>query len=241
MFWENIKYHLDPKNRHDIQLQKELKAELRRKGYAFNPTEMFNCYTFGTKDNGVVPILIKYIEQFDSDGCKMQYTSALGVKGFDSASEYLLTKYEEYLHPYNQMNLNIVAQTLARICDLRFLNEYLEILSKDVTIDACYLVQMLGKLKVEEAVPCLIGLIDRIAIIPEKWNGTLLEDQKYYVSQCAIEAIGKFQRKEYNQYIEKFLDPQSLSWIQYTDSPEQKQLLKTTYKEYIRLAQKAIC
>ena len=81
--------------------------------------------------------------------------------------------------------------------------------------------------------------MDCIAIIPEKWNGTLLEDQKYYVSQCAIEAIGKFKNKEYNRYIGKFLTPQNLSWIRYTESPEQKQLLKTTYKEYISLAQKA--
>ena len=28
------------------------------------------------------------------------YISALGVKGFDNATEYLISKYREYLHPY---------------------------------------------------------------------------------------------------------------------------------------------
>ncbi len=240
MFFETLKYRLNPKNRHDIKLQKELFAELKKFGFNFHDHRQFNCDTFKEKDKQVVPILISYIDRFESEGCRMQYLSALGVKGFNDATEYLISKYKHYLRPeYDQMQLNVVSQTLAKICDLRFLNDYFEILSSDVTIDACYLVQMLGKLKVEAAIPYLIKLFDCANIIPEKWVGTVLESSKYYVSQCAIEALGKFKKKELNKYIEKFLNPSELQWISFSE--ESKNLLKSTYKDYIKAAQKAMC
>ncbi len=240
MSFDMLKYRLNPKNRHDIKLQKELYAELKKSGFNFHDHRQFNCCTFKEKDKQVVPVLIRYIDRFESEGCQMQYLSALGVKGFNDATEYLISKYKYYLRPeYNQMNLNVVSQTLAKICDLRYLDDYFKILSDDVTIDACYLVQMLGKLKVEAAIPYLIKLLDCVNIIPEKWERTVLENGKYYVSQCAIEALGKFKKKELNKYIEKFLNPSDLQWINYSE--ESKNLLKSTYKEYIKAAQKSMC
>ena len=208
--------------------------------HVFNLSGVAYC-SYEDKTKKAVPILIKYIEQFDSEDRQIQYIGALGVKGFDDATEYLIEKYKKYLHPYNQWCLNDVSQTLARICDLRYLDTYFEFLSNDVTIDACYLVQMLGKLKVEKAIPYLIKLVDCVAIIPERWIGFGIEDQKFYVSQCAIEALGRFKRKELNQYIEKFLNPSAIEWIKYTEPNENANILKSTYKDYIKLATKAMC
>ena len=232
---------LNPKNWHNFIVKRKLFHELRKNKIKFNSWDEFSCKTFKETEKKAVPILIKYIEQFDSEDTQLQYMGALGVKGFDDATEYLIAKYKKYLHPYNQWCLNDVSQTLANICDLRYLDTYFEFLSNDVTIDACYLVQMLGKLKVEKAISYLIKLVDCVAIIPEKWVGTVAEEQKFYVSQCAIEALGKFKRKNLNQYIEKFLNPSALEWIQYSKPDIWPGLLKSTYKDYIKLATKAMC
>ena len=232
---------LNPKNWHNVSVERKLFRELRRNKIKFDSWDEFSCKTFKETEKKAVPILIKYIEQFDSEDWQIQYIGALGVKGFDDATEYLIEKYKKYLHPYNQWYLNDVSQTLARICDLRYLDTYFEFLSNDVTIDACYLVQMIGKLKVEKAIPYLIKLVDCVAIIPERWIGLGIEGYKFYVSQCAIKALGRFKRKELNQYIEKFLNPSAIEWIKYTEPNVDANILKFTYKEYIKVATKAMC
>ena len=238
---ERFLYMLNPKNWHDFIVKRKLICELRRNKIKFDSWDVFCSKTFKETEKKAVPILIKHIEQFDSEDRQIQYISALGVRGFDDATEYLIAKYKKYLHPYNGWCLNVISQTLARICDLRYLDTYFEFLSKDVTIDACYLVQMLGKLKVEKAIPYLIKLVDCVAIIPKEWIGFGTEKQKFYVSQCAIEALGRFKRKELNQYIEKFLNPSAIEWIKYTEPNENANVLKSTYKEYIKVATKAMC
>lgn len=235
------KLTLKSENRHDDYIQKSMYKELRTLGYRFNDPVQFDCYTFKEKDVCVIPVLLKYIEQFEQENYRLQYISALGVKGFYDCTEYLLDQYEKYRPPqYNQHSLNVVSQTLARISDLRYLDRYFEFLSNNVTIDACYLVQMLGKLKVDKAIPYLIKLLDCVAIIPNNWMGTVLEDQKYFVSQSAINALGKFKNIEYNKYIEKFLNPEQLNWIKFKESKDSKYLLKSTYQEYKNVTQKAI-
>ena len=241
MYLESFLEMFNPKNWHNINVQRKLFRELRRNKIKFDSWSIFSCKTFKETEKKAVPILIKYIEQFDSEGEQLHYINALGVKGFDDATEYLIAKYKKYLHPYNQTYLNVISQTLANICDLRYLDTYFEFLSNDVTIDACYLVQMLGNLKVEKAIPYLIKLVDCVAIIPEKWVGTVAEEQKFYVSQCAIKALGRFKRKELNQYIEKFLNPSAIEWIKYTEPNVDANILKFTYKEYIKVATKAMC
>lgn len=238
---ERFLYMLNPKNWHNFIVKRKLFHELRRNKIKFDSWDEFSCKTFKETEKKAVPILIKYIEQFDSEDTQIQYIGALGVKGFDDATEYLIAKYKKYLHPYNQWYLNDVSQTLARICDLRYLDTYFEFLSNDVTIDACYLVEMLGKLKVEKAIPYLIKLVDCVAIIPENWMGFGIEEYKFYVSQCAIKALGRFKRKELNQYIEKFLNPSAIEWIKYTEPNEYANVLKSTYREYIKVATKAMC
>lgn len=243
MWWkfEKWKFLSNPENKHDIQLEKKLYSELKQLGYKFNDSVQFDCFTFREKDKNVVPVLIKYIEKFEHEGLRLQYISALGVKGFDNATEYLLVQYEKYRPPqYNQHSLNIVSQTLARISDLRYLDKYFEFLSDHVTIDACYLVEMFGKLQVKQAISYLIKLLDCVAIIPDNWIGTVLEEQKYFISQSAIVALGKFKNIEYNKYIKKFLNPEQLNWITYEESQDSKILLKSTYREYKKLARVAM-
>lgn len=229
---------LKPKNRHNYKVRRKMFSELRKNKIKFD--YWINSFKIKNNDKRAVPILIKYIEQFDEEWWKMMYISALGVKGFDNATEYLISKYREYLHPYNWDFLNVVSQTLAKICDLRYLDTYFEFLSNDVTMEACYLVQMLGKLRVEKAIPYLIKALDYVTVIPENWIGTIAEDQKFYVSQCAIKALGRFRRKELNQYIEKFLNPSAIEWIRYDEPNEYPKLLKTTYREYINITKKAM-
>ena len=73
-------------------------SELRKNKIKFD--YWINSFKIKNDDKRAVPILIKYIEQFDEEWWKMMYISALGVKGFNNATEYLILKYKEYLHPY---------------------------------------------------------------------------------------------------------------------------------------------
>ena len=243
MWWvfEEIKYRLNPANRYDVKLEKELYKKLRKLGYKFFRSEQFNSKTFSEKDKVVVPLIIEYIEKFEHQGIKGQFISSLGVKGFCDATEYLIEKYKKNCYPnYNQMTLNIVSQTLARICDLRFVDTYLELLSSNVTMEAGYIVEMLGKCRVEKAIPTLIKLVDCKVILAENWIGNPLEEHRYYVSQMAIKVLGQFANPEYIQFIEKFLEPEKLEFITFSDCADKKWLFDTTYRRYKKITQTAI-
>ncbi|MDE6029062.1 MAG: HEAT repeat domain-containing protein [Clostridiales bacterium] len=180
------------------------------------------------------------MDLFEREGIKLQFINALGVKGFYDASEYLIGEYKKNMPPnYNEPMLNAVSQTLARIGDLRYVDEYIAFLSDNVSFEAGYLVEMLGNMRVEKAVPTIIKLLNYVAIIPQNWYENILEDQKFYVSQCAIKALGKFNDSSLIPYLEKFLEPEKLDWIKF-DCVDNNKYLKRIYREYKELATKAI-
>lgn len=241
MLFDSIKYRLNPKNRHDIKIKKQFYKEIAKMGYGRKYRRyQICCKTFAPTDTAVIPIIIKYLDLFEREGVKLQFINALGVKGFYDASEYLIGEYKKNMLPnYNEPMLNEVSQTLARICDLRYVDEYIGFLSDNVSFEAGYLVEMLGNMRVEIALPTIIKLLDCVAIIPQKWHDNILEDQKFYVSQCAIKALGKFKDSSLVQYLEKFLEPEKLDWIKF-DCADNNKYLKRIYREYKELATKAI-
>lgn len=241
MFFYNIKYWLNPKNRHDRKIEKQFYREIAKIGYGRKYRRyQISCKTFAPTDTAVIPVIIKYLDLFEQEGYRMAFTSALGVKGFYEASEYLIGEYKKNMPPdYNERTLNVISQTLARICDLRYVDEYIDFLSDNVSFEAGYLVEMLGNMMVEKAVPTIIKLLDCVAIIPQKWHDNILEDQKFYVSQCAIKALGKFKDSSLIQYLEKFLEPEKIDWIKF-DCADNNKYLKRIYREYKELATKAI-
>ena len=230
------------RNKNDAKLERQFFKEIAKLGYGRKYRRyVISCKTFAPGDNAVVPVILKYLDLFEREGCKLQFMNALGVKGFYEASEYLIDEYKKNTPPsYNQPVLNEVSQTLARIQDERFIDTYIEFISDNVTMEAGYIVEMLGNMKVEKAIPTLINLVDCVAIIPDKWYESVLEEQKFYVSHCAIKALGKFDDKQLTEHIEKFLTPEKLDWIKFENAENERLCKKHVLAEYKRLAEQAI-
>jgi len=232
-------YRMNPKNFHDVRLEKKLFKELKVLGYDFYWHMQFNSKTFTEKDKAVIPIILKYLDMFKQENSRMSYLLSLGTKGFYDATEYLLSEYRKHIPPnYNWEFLNCVAQTIGHIQDPRFIDEYLELLNDDVlTVETSCLVRMLVKMKVREAIPHLIRLLDRENAVADRFSDT---GYKFVVSVNAIEALSGFKDPDHIKHVEKFLEPEKIPWIKYNESEESKRKYKETYKNYKEVAQKAI-
>lgn len=141
----------------------------------------------------LIPILIKYLDLFESRNYKNAIVGLLGVKGFNEATEILLSK-------YNDKNCNInkwsVGDALYSIQDKRFDDEYIDIVKdKSNGTSRQMIVILLGKLRCEKAIPVLIDL---------------LHDDD--VDGHAIMALGYFRNNQLIQYIEPFLNHEK-KWI----------------------------
>lgn len=229
-------------NNNDDKLEKQFFKEIAKLGYGLKyRIYEISCKTFTSSDVAVVPIILKYIDLFEQEGYKLQFMNALGVKGFYEASEYLIEEYKKNSPPhYNEKVLNMVSQTLARICDARYIDTYIDFISNDATFEAGYLVEMLGKMKVEKAISSFINLLDYVAIIPKEWYKSVLEQQKFYVSQCAIKALGYFKNEHYVKYIDKFLTPENIDWIKFDNIENEKLCRKSVLSDYKRITIQAL-
>jgi len=233
------KYRMNPKNFHDVKLEKQLFKELKALGHNFHCSTQFHSKTFTEKDKEVIPIILKYLDMFKQENNKIGYLLSLGTEGFYDATEYLVSEYRKHAPPnYNWLFLNGAAQTIGHIQDPRFIDEYVELLNDNVlTVETSYLVHMLGKMKVGKAVPHLIRLLDRENAIADCFSDTSC---KFVVSITAIEALSEFKDPDHIKHVEKFLEPEKIPWIKYPDTKEGRSLLKKTYAEYRKIAQVAI-
>ena len=245
-FWiEELERRNDPRIAHYVELELKIIKEINELGYNFYWYGEFSGSTFTKKDNAVVHILIKYLTKIGNDYApKINYINSLGVKGFYEATEFLIKEYKDSIPPhYNSWNLNFIAQNISEIEDPRYIDIYLEFLQDDkLTTEASYIVEMLGKMKVEKAIPYFIKLLNLENLIDSKFYGKSVEDNKYFVSQTAIKALSMFKNPDHIKYIEKFLEPEKLSWIKFSDAAikDYKHIYKTTYTEYRKIAEKAI-
>jgi len=238
---DELKFRKDPKNANVVRLEKEFFKELNELGYEFSWSMQFSSNTFTEKDKAIIPIFIKYLDMFDDD-LKSHFIFCLGVNGFYDATEYVLNEYERSLLPSGDVGLQCAAaQTLERIQDPRYIDKYIYFLNENATVfSTWYFASLLGKMRVKKAIPHLIKLLDGENKIKESYYGTGLEDEKYAVSQESIKALAQFKDPEHIKYVEKFLEPENLSWIQYPDTKDGRYLLKKTYREYKKIAEKAI-
>ena len=239
---EELKWRKDPDNAHDVKVEQEMYKELNKLGFEFFWYAQFQSTAFTKKDKAVIPIFIKYSERFNDQWRRYHYLSCLGVQGFYEATEYLINEYKKFMPPhYDHDKLNIVSQTIMRIRDPRYIDTYLSFLNDDVIVyESVYMVRLLGYLRAKKAIPRLIELLDHVSKIPEGYYGSVLEDCKYHISQYAITALSMFKNPEHIQYVEKFLEPEKLPWINFVESKEQKSNYKDIYKKYKKITERAI-
>jgi len=239
---DELAYRDNPKNAHDVKLEQELFREVNTLGYDFFWSLQFNRSKFSVKDKAIISIIVKYVDRFESSDLANHYLCCLGVKGFYDATEFLINKYKQCVPPsYNAYVLNAVSQTIANIRDSRYIDVYLDFLKDDVVVsETWFIVQMLGRMKIERAIPHFIRLLDGERLIRESRRGTVLEDSKFLVSQTSIEALSQFKNPDYIKFIEKFLEPEKIPWIKFEESKEARANLRATYATYKNITKKAM-
>lgn len=241
--WEKEKQRRsDPKNAHDVAIEQQMYAELNKLGFDFYWGWQFQPTAFTKKDKAVIPIFLKYINQFVNKKRGLIYLSCLGVEGFYEATEYLIDEYKKFMPPhYDDYMLNAISHTIMRIKDPRYVDTYLLFLNDGVIVyESLYMVKLLGNLKAKIAIPRLIELLDHVSKIPDLYYGSGLEDCKYHISQEAITALSRFKNPEHIKYIEKFLEPEKLPWINFIESKYQKINYRHIYKAYKKITERAI-
>ena len=207
--------------------------------------QYYNESPFSEKDKAVIPIIIRYSDELKSYKNRLVILSALGVQGFDEAVPYLVEQYkifnlEIYSAPFDDLLLLDLCNTIAKIGSRDYINLYIEMLKLPPMAALESIIKMLGNFKIDEVDEHIFALIERENKIPEAWIGLLNETDKYWCSQKAFEYIIKKKRPEYRQFIEKFLTPEKLPWIQFAESSFQKQNYSHCYKKYIDIAKRGL-
>ena len=102
-------------------LQRNFLEEINKSGYNFN--SIYDLMLLDEKDKNIVPVFLKYLKLFELD-IKKHLVRFLGVKGFVSASKFLL---EEFHKTKDFIYRFTIANTLSLIQDENILEDLIEI------------------------------------------------------------------------------------------------------------------
>ena len=103
-------------------LQRNFLEEINKSGYNFN--SIYDLMLLDEKDKNIVPVFLKYLKLFELD-IKKHLVRFLGVKGFVSASKFLL----EEFHKTEDFDYRFtIANTLSLIQDENILEDLIEII-----------------------------------------------------------------------------------------------------------------
>ena len=103
-------------------LQRNFLEEMNKSGYNFN--SIYDLMLLDEKDKNIVPVFLKYLKLFELD-IKKYLVRFLGVKGFVSASKFLL---EEFHKTKDFIYRFTIANTLSLIQDENILEDLIEII-----------------------------------------------------------------------------------------------------------------
>lgn len=200
---------------------------------------------FSEKDKKVIPIIIHYADKLENYKSKIFLLSTLGVLEFDEAVPYLINQYKVFStninsNPFDEILLLDLCDTLAKIRSINYIDLYLEILKLPPTAALEPIIKMFDKFNNLEIEKCVVELVEKENKIPTAWVGTLNETDKYWCSQKALEYVIRKKDIKYKTLIEKFLQPERLAWIWFSDSSFKKKNYSSCYKQYVAIAKKGL-
>lgn len=162
------------------------------------------------KYKDLVPILLKYLQEFDDETDKEFIVRCLGVKGFKMASKPLI---QEFYRSDNSLYKWAIGNTLSIIQDENSLPDLLRIVQeKQHGIARQMIVDGLGCFKSEAVKDVLIKLLDDDDVVGH-----------------AISAIRKMNEPDLIKHIEPFTD-HKVTWIRNEAKKAIKKLQKTQLK-----------
>ena len=158
--------------------------ELRDLGFQFEISPQIDQFLPKHKET-ILPIAIKYYKQAKYPKDKSFFMGLFHHKGFEEVVPMLL---EDYYSDNSNIDKWAIGDRLYQIRSKKYIDDYLKIISdSSYGQDRQMVILLIGKLKVEAAIPILIDL---------------LEDEG--VRLHAIIALGDFKRNDLRQYFERF-------------------------------------
>ena len=174
--------------------------ELRAKGFVFEISNQ--TYDLVPKHKDVVlPIAIKYYHlarELKKENEQIHFMRFLSFKGDDEVVPFLLEDF--YSSETSDHARWFISSCIYTIRSKKYINDYLQIVSNSsYGKNRQMFILLLGKFKVEDAIPMLIEL---------------LEDED--VRLQAINALASFKRKEFRCHFERFQNSLHSGWRKYS-------------------------
>ena len=180
--------------------------ELEDLGFAFEISNQTTAFMPKHK-NTILPIAIKYYKiakERKKDNEQNHFLQFFFYKGMDEVIPMLIADY----HSPETQDLTrwFISDCLYHIRSLKYVDDYLKIISnQSYGKNRQMIILLLGKLKVERAVPMLIDL---------------LEDES--VRLHAINALGCFKREDFRCHFERFQNSEHPGWKKYANAALKK-------------------
>ncbi len=180
----------------------DFKQELLNLGFDFQVLNQAESFLPKHKDT-ILPVVIKYYKMAKLKNEKQYLLGWFHHRGLDEVVPLLL---EDYFSDDPDVDRWEIGDRLYQIRSKKYIDDYLRIIS-----DASYgqdrqmVILLVGKLKVEAAIPVLIDL---------------LEDEG--VRLQAIAALGDFKRDELRPYFERFQNSKHSGWRKYAKAALKK-------------------
>lgn len=170
----------------------EFSCELKEMGFEF-PT-IYHAISY-TKTHGaqVVPVAWKYYQKATE---RNERSYLLGWITKEVASSAVPALLRDFYAETNEQMRWAIADALYTLASKKYKKEYINIIANpEYGISRQMLVLLVGKLKIEEAIPTLV---------------TLLDDDS--VTAHALIALGKYKKPEFREYFERFIDSPNKLW-----------------------------
>lgn len=232
--------------KNDRILLKHLNKELQPFHVKLHLDRRYRESPFPQNSAKAVPIVLKYARMCERKNSKIGLLSAFCSPQFHDAVPYLLDIYKDLIKDYHdfqsESDLTWVCETIEKIDSDKYIDQYIDLLKMPITPSAECIIRMLSKRKplTPQIETCIVSLIEKESMIPETWIGEPNEDEKYWCSTLALDCIAKKGDPKYRSYLEKFLFPQDLPWIYFTESKYCRSNYSHCYKNYIKIATKGL-
>ncbi|MCL2300365.1 MAG: HEAT repeat domain-containing protein [Firmicutes bacterium] len=169
--------------------------ELRELGYGFEISSQIIGFMPKHKET-ILPIAVKYFKQAKDKNEKWFFAGFFRFKGFDEFVPLLLEEFYSDTPGFNRWQIGDIIEAIR---SKKYIDDYLKIIANPAYgRDRQMVVLLVGKLKVESAIPILINLLEE-------------EDVRLH----AIVALGDYKREDFRPYFERFENDKHSGWRKY--------------------------
>lgn len=233
-------YSWKKRNQNDSALMKDLNKELQQFHVKLR-LEQYQTSPFLPNSVNAMPIILKYVDMCERKINRVHLLSTLRAPQFFEAVPYLLNLYKDLLKDYDtpqdELLLLSICETIEKIGSDKYTDQYIDLLKMPITPSAECIIRLLSKKILTPKIEmCILSLVEKENIIPKAWIGKPNETDKYWCSQIALIHIAKTNQSKYYSYLERFLYPQNLPWIYFTDSKYCQSNYSECYKRYVKIA-----